>query len=123
VTGFWKIIASFILPVYIGDAERQSLAAVAFRLPAGSRARPRQWDAAGHDAHDGTSRLTDLLGQDTIRPGRGEAIALIGRRLTHPVAEIGGLITHTVVTPATAPTAARCPRGRHRDPRQRRRLT
>jgi hypothetical protein len=30
VTAFWKIIASFILPVYAHDAERQSLAAVAF---------------------------------------------------------------------------------------------
>ena len=103
MTGFWKIIASFLLPVYGRDAERQSLTAVAFRLPAGSRARPRQRDAAGHDAHNGTSRLTDLSGQDAIRPGRGEAIALIGRYLPHPVAEDVGPMT---LTGLTAPDGA-----------------
>jgi hypothetical protein len=34
VAVFWKNIAGFLLPVYIRNAERQSLAAVAFRFPA-----------------------------------------------------------------------------------------
>ena len=73
------------------------------RLPAGSRARRRQ-GGSGHDAHNGTSRLTDLSGQGRDSSGgRGEAIHLIGRHCDPPRGRRRGPMT---LTGLTAPDGA-----------------